>query len=125
VERVEYSASTPWPAGANGTGASLTRIDPATYGNEPLNWTAAPATPGRVEPRPPSSWRLEIELNPAGGITVRAAGRGTGEAVLQTSRDLAAWDDVAATPAAAGSLEYADPTSGETYARYFRVILRP
>src|SRR5206468_3866201 len=46
VEAVRYSSLAPWPAGADGTGASLQRLVAAAYGNDPLNWFAAAATPG-------------------------------------------------------------------------------
>ena len=46
VERVGYSDTTPWPAGADGFGLTLQRIVPGSYGNDPTNWTAAAATPG-------------------------------------------------------------------------------
>jgi len=38
----------PWPLQADGFGGSLTRIDPAAYGNDPANWQAAMPTPGFV-----------------------------------------------------------------------------
>jgi hypothetical protein len=44
VDKVSYRDSAPWPAGADGTGLSLQRKDSAAYGNDPANWTAAPAT---------------------------------------------------------------------------------
>jgi len=57
IDRVNYSdGSHPqdcpggidlWPTTADGGGASLTRIDPRRYGNDPNNWTAAAPTPGR------------------------------------------------------------------------------
>ena len=52
IDRVSYSDGShpqgkdPWPAGADGFGRSLTRVYPDRYGNDPNNWTAAPATPG-------------------------------------------------------------------------------
>jgi hypothetical protein len=46
VDRVRYSDQSPWPAGADGGGASLQRRDPAGYGNEPTNWFAAAVSPG-------------------------------------------------------------------------------
>ena len=48
VDRVSYGDSTPWPAGADGTGASLQRRRPYAYGNDPLNWNAIATTAGRV-----------------------------------------------------------------------------
>jgi hypothetical protein len=59
VDRVVYSdglhagagePNDPWPAAANGTGQSLTRIDPTAYGNDPVNWKAAQPSPGRGNP---------------------------------------------------------------------------
>ena len=53
IDRVVYSDGThpagadPWPTQPDGGGASLTRIDPAAYGNDPVNWTAAAPSPGR------------------------------------------------------------------------------
>jgi hypothetical protein len=46
VERIEYSALPPWPAAADGVGASLQRLFASFYGNDPINWRAALPTPG-------------------------------------------------------------------------------
>lgn len=46
VEAVRYDGQTPWPADANGGGASLQRLLPSAYGNDPVNWTSALPTPG-------------------------------------------------------------------------------
>ena len=56
VDRVVYSdgsrhedfptGADPWPPVADGQGASLTRIDPEAYGNDPVNWQAASPSPG-------------------------------------------------------------------------------
>ena len=53
VDRVAYSDSIPWPSGADGSPGttsliSLQRLAPSSYGNEPLNWIAAPATAGAI-----------------------------------------------------------------------------
>jgi hypothetical protein len=60
VDRVNYSDGShtdgtpgdadPWPVGADGTGYSLSRINPSEYGNDPINWQAAIPSPGRVNP---------------------------------------------------------------------------
>jgi hypothetical protein len=47
VDQVAYLPVAPWPAGAAGGGASLQRLIPAAYGNDPLNWKADLATAGR------------------------------------------------------------------------------
>jgi hypothetical protein len=61
VDRVVYSDGShpseadPWPLQADGQGSSLSRIDSAAYGNDPVNWQAATPSPGQQvyrEPRP-------------------------------------------------------------------------
>ncbi len=42
----------PWPAQADGKGQSLTRIDATRWGDDPLNWLAAPPSPGAARQRP-------------------------------------------------------------------------
>jgi len=58
VDRIAYSDGShtqdfpegkdPWPMEANGQGASLSRTDPAAYGNDPDNWHAAVPSPGSI-----------------------------------------------------------------------------
>ena len=47
VEQVAYRDRAPWPTNADGRGASLQRLSPAGYANDPTNWIAAAPTPGR------------------------------------------------------------------------------
>jgi hypothetical protein len=47
VEKVNYSATAPWPAGADGTGSSLQRSVASHYANDPANWFVAAPTAGR------------------------------------------------------------------------------
>ncbi len=48
VDRVTYDELAPWPLAADGGGASLQRLNPGLYGNDPVNWKAEPATAGAV-----------------------------------------------------------------------------
>ncbi|MHC4676318.1 MAG: hypothetical protein ACYTBZ_27825 [Planctomycetota bacterium] len=60
IDRVNYSdGSHPedcpgsvdfWPIEADGDGASLARIDPSLYGNDPNNWDANAPSPGAINP---------------------------------------------------------------------------
>lgn len=44
VDRVTYAGEPPWPDGANGTGAALVRVDPASFSDDPKNWTTQSRT---------------------------------------------------------------------------------
>ena len=67
VDQVCYSATTPWPASAAGTGLSLQRIDSAAYGNDPANWQAALPTPGTSHPAPAQHIILQVQTDPSDG----------------------------------------------------------
>lgn len=82
VDKVAYRDSAPWPAGADGYGLSLQRLDPAAYGNEPENWaalaptagaaTAPQGTPPAITAQPAS--RL---LGAGGDVTLSVTATGT------------------------------------------------
>lgn len=72
-DSVHYQAQAPWPVGANGTGLSLQRICPGTFGDDPINWQAATPTAGRAnapgsvdtdQDGLPDDWELAHALNP-------------------------------------------------------------
>ena len=46
IDRVNYDDEAPWPIGPDGAGSSLTRKQADEYGNDVINWVAAPPTPG-------------------------------------------------------------------------------
>ncbi|MDB6038993.1 MAG: hypothetical protein JWM99_2834, partial [Verrucomicrobiales bacterium] len=46
VDEVTYSNLSPWPAGADASGKSITRINPRASGNDPANWNTTTPTPG-------------------------------------------------------------------------------
>ncbi len=49
VERIKYDNKFPWPTKPDGTGPSLARLEPASYGNDSVNWVSdfVGGTPGR------------------------------------------------------------------------------
>jgi hypothetical protein len=68
---VNYGDVSPWPAAADGTGLSLQRRVPESYGNEPLNWFACAPNAGAANcPMDsdgdglPDEWELAHGLDP-------------------------------------------------------------
>lgn len=80
VERVSYRDAAPWPAEADGRGASLHRRVAMNYANDPVNWTAAAPSPAALELSgdPPVIQVPPMSLSVSGGedarFTVEAAG---------------------------------------------------
>ena len=58
VDFVAYSDSAPWPAAADGEGASLIRLDESGYGNDTASWIAAAPTPGYAISWPFHEWSI-------------------------------------------------------------------
>lgn len=54
VDSVRYNDRLPWPPAADGSGPSLQRKFSNQYGDDPINWQAAAATPGRANASPDS-----------------------------------------------------------------------
>jgi len=90
VESVAYSPLAPWPTSANGGGASLQRIEPTLFADEPLNWQAANPTAGQANPAGPQVdgdgdglpdvWELANGLDPQIGTGLfGAAGDADGD----------------------------------------------
>jgi hypothetical protein len=50
VDRVNYDDEPPWPGKHDGSGASLSRLFPQLYGNDPNNWAAQTPSPGTANP---------------------------------------------------------------------------
>jgi hypothetical protein len=48
VDQIDYADLLPWPATADGLGASLQRLALARYGNDVTNWTAVRPSPGSL-----------------------------------------------------------------------------
>ncbi len=47
VELIDYTDTTPWPTGPNGSGQSLQRTDKNAYSNDPEIWTGLAPLPGK------------------------------------------------------------------------------
>jgi hypothetical protein len=73
IERVHYAASAPWPTEGIGLGASLQRLRPELYANDPAHWISEVPTPGFAAIDPavdadqdgmPDPWERDYGLNP-------------------------------------------------------------
>jgi hypothetical protein len=49
VDEVRFGIEPPWPTDLVGTGRSLTRTTPASWGLAPISWTGQLASPGTVQ----------------------------------------------------------------------------
>src|SRR5207248_1224468 len=52
VDILDYAPSAPWPSEPAGTGPSLQRLNPAAFGNDPINWAKSSTnggSPGTAE----------------------------------------------------------------------------
>jgi hypothetical protein len=60
VDIADYNDNAPWPTSPDGTGTTLERVFPASYGADPASWQASSlpgGTPGVVGSPPPTDWR--------------------------------------------------------------------
>ncbi len=73
VDKVNYKNAAPWPTDADATGQSLQRKNSLAFGNDPINWQAAPPTAGKANSAEvtdtdgdgmPDVWEREYGLNP-------------------------------------------------------------
>lgn len=112
VEEVDYLPVAPWPAGANGNGPALRRIDLARYGNDPANWgTDADASPPpdlSVEWAEPTL-RLRWLAEPAATLVLESAETPSGP-----------WQEAASVAAGQGDLA----VSAAGTARFYRLRRR-
>ena len=83
VDQVDYRDVAPWPAGPDGSGSALQRIDLAAYGDDPVNWVgAAPLTVTSIEPA-----HTQVRTGTNAVVTISVLAFGTGELSYQWHRD--------------------------------------
>ncbi len=85
VDQVQFKDSDPWPAGADGSGLSLQRKNPAAFGNDPANWVAALPTaagPTAAGGAPPFITAQPASTNVVAGASLTLNVSATGDATL-------------------------------------------
>ncbi len=120
VERVSYSDVAPWPVAADGGGASLQRIVPENFGNDPINWRAGLPTMGAPNVIPPTgaaTWlgggmvRLNFAVQP--GLTYQVE--------YKNNLTDAEWLPLGAPLAASGEVLVVDDPVGGQLQRFYRL----
>ncbi|MCL4178907.1 MAG: lamin tail domain-containing protein [Verrucomicrobia bacterium] len=122
VEKVHYLDREPWPATADGQGASLQRLRLDGYGNEPTNWFASTPTPGAANH--PNLLPLVRMTSPAPdtvfqkpGALLLAAAASDSDGTIQRVEFHAGDRKLAEVSAAPYSYVWADPTPGQIQLR--------
>jgi hypothetical protein len=103
VDQASYAGFPPWPDGANHTGKSLQRVEPGSYGADPMNWQAAPPTAGR----PGVVIFPSLHVSAASQQIVLSWPLWASDYLLESSKGLAGsegWSTVDATPSPAGGM---------------------
>ncbi|HWH72049.1 MAG TPA: lamin tail domain-containing protein, partial [Candidatus Sulfotelmatobacter sp.] len=78
VDEVRYEARAPWPAAADGTGASLQLIDPSQDNNRVANWAAVASN----SPAPGPGWRYVVAPGIASSSAIYLYLQSAGEAYI-------------------------------------------
>ena len=120
VDKVSYADTNPWPAIADGAGASLQRLGLSGYGDDPGNWFASNPTPGAPNVL---ANHLAISPSPKGCVLIFQGMPGT-ICELQRSADFASWTTLVQQPVPLdGVVRYEDQTYPGA-AAYYRALSR-
>lgn len=123
VDEVIYSDQTPWPTGADGTGASLQRLSALGSGNDPSNWRVAAPAAGHFVVVPPlvSIQAVGTGLESSGAFRVRFEGVAGVDWILQASTNLVEWSSLATNPILNGLIDFVDDQATNYSLRFYRV----
>jgi len=124
IEQIVYDDQAPWPTAADGTGASLQRLAPSAYGNDPAHWHVAPPTAGRVHDSfaGPS---LAVDFNPsAARLTFTWSATPGGRYVVQHHHEIlaTAWQEAAVLTATGHVLSFTETNPLVGQCHFYRIL---
>lgn len=130
VDVVRFNDKAPWPTNAAGLGPSLERLNPGTYGNDPINWRASAVggSPGLENPGTPPL-RFEAIFwsgSPIPLLHLRFTALAGQTYTVQYRDSLTAgsWLRVADVPDQGSTqiVDIPDPTSINSARRFYRIV---
>jgi hypothetical protein len=101
VDKVKYGDTTPWPMPPDGTGPTLQRVQPSSYGNDPANWKTGPnhGNPGVVTaPQRPPVVNAGSDGTVIAGVQFTSQGSFTDVNAEQTFSGAVSWGDGTSQP---------------------------
>ncbi len=127
IDTVAWGADDPWPVGAQGSGATLTKPDPDTLSDRAEHWTVSPVlggTPGSdsgLDPDAPPTTRVLVPDDATWRLHVD--GTWPGDDWAATDFDDSAWDTAQAPIHAGEGPETVAATAWVTADNYYAVYL--
>ena len=116
VAQVRFAPGLPWPTNVLANGNSLQLVDARQDNWRPLNWRAAPATPGQPNgvakalPAFPSLWLNEVLPDNRTSLTNRAGGRGPWVEIFNPSTNAVSLNGLYLTGVYSNLTQWAFPT---------------
>ncbi len=130
VDTVTYLDQGAWPVAADGSGASLQRVDLTSIGASASAWVAAAtsagainaAQSGGVQSAPVLTLGRSASGDWIGTVTLKSDAGAT--CVIQFSADLQTWETLTTVAASGSAVSWSDPASGNRV-RYYRAVVNP
>ncbi len=123
IDQVNYGVVSPWPVVTDGV--SLQRIDPVAYGNDPMNWQAAPPTPGTALPAPIPFITLQVYVKPPDlhpSLSFNAQANRSYTLQYRDSLEGSGWQALFTVPMLATNRTVTIVDSSADSARFYRIV---
>lgn len=119
IQDFTYSDGAPWPAAADGTGASLQIVSSGGAADDPANWRAAPPNPGSDGAGAPSGFTLSVSLAADQSIQLNWNAQAGQTYHVEASPDLLGWTRLGSV---VGTGTYRIPPPHLAARQYFRIV---